>query len=54
MRNKAFNGDPKLRYKMFKAGKKWVFATLATFSLLGGANQLTAHADTTRVRLKTT
>jgi len=38
MRNKAFNGDPKLRYKMYKVGKTWVFAALASFSLLGAGS----------------
>ncbi|MDT6980334.1 KxYKxGKxW signal peptide domain-containing protein [Levilactobacillus zymae] len=46
MRNKAVNGDPKLRYKMFKAGKVWVFTAITSFSLLS-APQLTGHADTT-------
>ena len=46
LRNKAFNGDPKLHYKMFKVGKSWVFTTIASFALTG-AIHTTAQADST-------
>lgn len=45
MRHKAFKDDPKIRYKMFKAGKTWVFTAIASFSLLG-AGGISARADT--------
>ncbi|RGO79696.1 hypothetical protein DXA89_05805 [Weissella cibaria] len=38
--------DRKLRYKMYKDGKKWVFASMATLSLIGAfLGGGSAHAD---------
>ncbi|WP_373891615.1 KxYKxGKxW signal peptide domain-containing protein [Weissella confusa] len=38
--------DRRLRYKMYKDGKKWVFASMATLSLIGAFMAGgTAHAD---------
>lgn len=38
--------DRRLRYKMYKDGKKWVFASMATLSLIGAfLAGGTAHAD---------
>jgi LPXTG-motif cell wall-anchored protein len=41
-------GDKKLHYKMYKDGKKIVFAAIATFSILvaGGLSTVEVHADT--------
>ncbi|BAP84800.1 hypothetical protein LOOC260_102220 [Paucilactobacillus hokkaidonensis JCM 18461] len=37
----------KLHYRMYKAGKLWLFAGIATFSLAIGVSTTTVHADTT-------
>ncbi|MEQ6219652.1 IS30 family transposase [Levilactobacillus brevis] len=41
-------GEKKLHYKMYKDGKKFVFAAIATFSILvaGGLSTVEVHADT--------
>ncbi|RWZ42933.1 LPXTG cell wall anchor domain-containing protein [Levilactobacillus brevis] len=41
-------GERKLHYKMYKDGKKFVFAAIATFSFLvaGGVSTVEVHADT--------
>ncbi|WP_076672545.1 glycosyl hydrolase 53 family protein [Lactiplantibacillus plantarum] len=42
-------GEKKLHYKMYKDGKKFVFAAIATLSffVFGGVSTVTVHADTT-------
>ena len=42
-------GEKKLHYKMYKDGKKFVFAAIATLSFLvfGGVSTVAVHADTT-------
>ena len=42
-------GDKKLHYKMYKDGKKFVFAAIATLSffVFGGVSTVAVHADTT-------
>ncbi|WP_369378140.1 glycosyl hydrolase 53 family protein [Lactiplantibacillus plantarum] len=42
-------GEKKLHYKMYKDGKKFVFAAIATLSffIFGGVSTVTVHADTT-------
>ncbi|WP_192868905.1 mucin-binding protein [Pediococcus damnosus] len=42
-------GEKKLHYKMYKDGKKFVFAAIATLSffVFGGVSTLAVHADTT-------
>ncbi|WP_260251005.1 KxYKxGKxW signal peptide domain-containing protein [Limosilactobacillus fermentum] len=42
-------GEQKLHYKMYKDGKKFVFAAIATLSFLvfGGVSTVAVHADTT-------
>ncbi|MGJ4032087.1 KxYKxGKxW signal peptide domain-containing protein, partial [Limosilactobacillus fermentum] len=42
-------GEKKLHYKMYKDGKKLVFAAIATLSffVFGGVSTVAVHADTT-------
>ncbi|MCT3565743.1 KxYKxGKxW signal peptide domain-containing protein, partial [Levilactobacillus brevis] len=42
-------GEKKLHYKMYKDGKKFVFAAIATLSffVFGGVSTVAVHADTT-------
>ena len=42
-------GEKKLHYKMYKDGKKFVFAAIATLSffVFGGVSTVEVHADTT-------
>lgn len=42
-------GEKKLHYKMYKDGKKFVFAAIATMSffVFGGVSTVAVHADTT-------
>ena len=46
-------GEKKLHYKMYKDGKKFVFAAIATLSffVFGGVSTVAVHADTTSVNL---
>lgn len=37
--------DHQLHYKMYKQGRKWVFASIAAFSIGLGATGIAAHAD---------
>ncbi|MEE6729912.1 KxYKxGKxW signal peptide domain-containing protein, partial [Pediococcus pentosaceus] len=48
-------GENKLHYKMYKDGKKFVFAAIATMSffLFGGVSTVAVHADTTSGNLTT-
>lgn len=51
----TINDNEKLHYRMYKSGKTWLFAGIATFSLglvfLGAPN---VHADTTSETTQTT
>ncbi|MCT4397038.1 KxYKxGKxW signal peptide domain-containing protein, partial [Periweissella beninensis] len=42
-------GEKKLHYRMYKDGKKFVFAAISTLSffVVGGVSTVTVHADTT-------
>ena len=48
-------GEKKLHYKMYKDGKKFVFAAIATLSffVFGGVSTVAVHADTTSGNLTT-
>ncbi|MEE6658552.1 KxYKxGKxW signal peptide domain-containing protein, partial [Pediococcus acidilactici] len=48
-------GENKLHYKMYKDGKKFVFAAIATMSffVFGGVSTVAVHADTTSGNLTT-
>ncbi|MEE6684971.1 KxYKxGKxW signal peptide domain-containing protein, partial [Limosilactobacillus fermentum] len=48
-------GEKKLHYKMYKDGKKFVFAAIATMSffVFGGVSTVAVHADTTSGNLTT-
>ncbi|WP_369904487.1 KxYKxGKxW signal peptide domain-containing protein, partial [Lacticaseibacillus rhamnosus] len=48
-------GEKKLHYKMYKDGKKFVFAAIATLSffVFGGVSTVAVHADTTSRNLTT-
>ena len=47
VREYFFMGQRKLHYKMYKDGKKWIFAGIATISVGIGLTSMdtTAHAD---------
>ncbi|MDT7017539.1 mucin-binding protein [Latilactobacillus curvatus] len=49
-------GEKKLHYKMYKDGKKFVFAAIATLSffVFGGVSTVAVHADTTSGNLTAT
>ena len=49
-------GEKKLHYKMYKDGKKFVFAAIATMSFVvfGGVSTVAVHADTTSGNLTAT
>lgn len=46
LRQRAVKGDIKNHYRMFKAGKVWIFTSMALFALISGG-QLRAQADVT-------
>lgn len=41
-------GEEKYHYKMYKRGRKWIFASIAALSIGVTASVTVAHADTTQ------
>ena len=46
--NRQSNNDPSTHFKMYKSGKKWVFAGLTAVTLLTATGAV-AHADNASV-----